>query len=51
MDNNNMKYKRQNLWKRLKPEYKQAIKQQNKSILLKWILLKMNLKANIGLRM
>ena len=27
MDNNNMKYKRQNLWKRLKPEYKKAIKQ------------------------
>ena len=30
MDNNNMKNKRINLWKRLKPEYKKAIKKDNK---------------------
>ncbi len=30
MDNNNMKNKRLNLWQRLKPEYKKAIKQENK---------------------
>ncbi len=30
MDNNNMKNKRLNLWKRLKPEYKKAIKKDNK---------------------
>ena len=51
MDNNNMKYKRQNLWKRLKPEYKKAIKQENKKYSSKWMLLKMSLKANIGLQM
>ena len=29
MDNNNMKFKRLNLWKRLKPEYKKNIKEAN----------------------
>ena len=44
MDNNNMKYKRQNLWKRLKPEYKQAIKQENKKYSSKMNTIKDDLK-------
>ena len=44
MDNNNMKYKRQNLWKRLKPEYKKAIKQENKKYSYKMANIKRELK-------
>ena len=44
MDNNNMKYKRQNLWKRLKPEYKQAIKKENKKYSSKMATIKDELK-------
>ena len=44
MDNNNMKFKRQNLWKRLKPEYKKAIKQENKKYTYKIANIKRELK-------
>ena len=39
-----MKYKRQNLWKRLKPEYKKAIKQENKKYSYKMANIKRELK-------
>ena len=45
MDNNNMKYKRQNLWKMLKPEYKKAIKQENKKYSSKIDTIKDELKG------
>ena len=44
MDNNNMKNKRINLWKRLKPEYKKAIKQDNKEYSYKMASIKKELK-------
>ena len=44
MDNNNMKNKRLNLWKRLKPEYKKAIKQDNKEYSYKMANSKRELK-------
>ena len=44
MDNNNMKNKRINLWKRLKPEYKKAIKQDNKEYSYKMANIKRELK-------
>ena len=45
MDNNNMKnIKRLNLWKRLKPEYKKAIKQENKKYSYKIDNIKSELK-------
>ena len=44
MDNNNMKNKRLNLWKRLKPEYKKAIKQDNKEYSYKMASIKKELK-------
>jgi|TARA_B100001094_G_scaffold109234_1_gene105136 hypothetical protein len=45
MDNNNMKNtKRLNLWKRLKPEYKKAIKQENKKYSYKMDNIKSELK-------
>ncbi len=44
MDNNNMKNKRINLWKRLKPEYKKAIKQENKKYSYKMASIKKELK-------
>ena len=44
MDNNNMKNKRLNLWKRLKPEYKKAIKQDNKEYSYKMANIKRELK-------
>ena len=37
-------YKRQNLWKRLKPEYKKAIKQENKKYSYKMASIKQELK-------
>ena len=37
-------YKRQNLWKRLKPEYKKAIKQENKKYSYKMANIKDELK-------
>ena len=45
MDNNNMKNKRLNLWKRLKPEYKKAIKQDNKQFSYKMDNIKQELKG------
>lgn len=45
MDNNNMKNKRLNLWKRLKPEYKKAIKQDNKEYSYKIDNIKRELKG------
>tara|TARA_R100001198_G_scaffold41423_1_gene22802 strand:+ start:43 stop:282 length:240 start_codon:yes stop_codon:yes gene_type:complete len=45
MDNNNMKNKRLNLWKRLKPEYKKAIKQDNKEYSYKMNNIKKELKG------
>jgi hypothetical protein len=44
MDNNNMNNKRINLWKRLKPEYKKAIKQENKKYSYKMASIKKELK-------
>ena len=44
MDNNNMENKRLNLWKRLKPEYKQNIKQANKKYSYKMDNIKRELK-------
>jgi len=46
MDNNNMEktYKRPNLRKRLKPEYKKAIKQENKKYSYKMASIKKELK-------
>jgi hypothetical protein len=44
MDNNNMKNKRINLWKRLKPEYKKAIKKDNKEYEFKMAIIKRELK-------
>ena len=44
MDNNNMKNKRINLWKRLKPEYKKAIKKDNKEYEFKMASIKRELK-------
>ena len=41
---NNMKNKRLNLWKRLKPEYKKAIKQENKKYSYKMASIKKELK-------
>ena len=38
-------YKRQNLWKRLKPEYKKAIKQENKKYSYKMNDIKQELKS------
>ena len=38
------KYKRQNLWKRLKPEYKKAIQQENKKYSYKMANIKHELK-------
>jgi len=45
MDNNNMKNKRLNLWKRLKPEYKKNIKQANKKYSYKMASIKEELKS------
>ncbi len=40
-----MENKRQNLWKRLKPEYKKAIKQENKKYSYKMNDIKQELKS------
>ena len=39
-----MKYKRLNLWQRLKPEYKEVIKQENKKYSYKMASIKRELK-------
>ncbi len=44
MDNNNMKNKRINLWKRLKPEYKKTLKETNKKYSYKMANIKKELK-------
>ena len=44
MDNNNMKNKRLNLWKRLKPEYKKQLKKSNKKYSYKMASIKQELK-------
>ncbi len=44
MDNNNMKNKRLNLWKRLKPEYKKQLKKSNKKYSYKMANIKQELK-------